>query len=451
MGSPGASTLNSSMPFRTRSHRIPSGLIWRISLAAVVTAVAILAFRMGVGVSQRPGVETGALATQLYYALGLFVLGGLDLGVPRGGPPLANALLWGCYFVAPLLTLGAVVEGLLRVWNPRWWRLKGLRDHVVVVGMGQIGMLYVEAVRRVDAKRRLLVVDVLADHVNVIAAQARHGAHFLIGDIRNHFTRDALNLGRAAGVVLVTGSDLVNLEAATDILEEYPRLEDRIVAHVADAALERTVVTPLAGGETGDGGPPHLSGRRLFNAHRIAADELVQRRLSIHFRETRLPDIVVLAGFGRFGQTILETLQDRAAGEFSTVLILDRVAERKKRQFDVQVGATAPYETVTLERDLSDPGTWDRADEIIREAGGDGSGGRSAIFVLGTDDDLLNLRTAMALRRRDPDAHIVVRCFNASSLTAQLSAEGRFDVFGVSSLLRDALSERHRTWFVSRS
>lgn len=437
------------MPSRTRSKRIPTGLIWRVTLAVVVTLAAILAFRMGVGVTDRPGVESAGLPTQLYYALGLFVLGGLDLGVPIGGPPLGYGLLWSAYFLAPLLTVGAVVEWLLRVWNPRWWRLKGLKDHIVIVGMGQIGTLYLEALRRVDPRRRVVTVDLLPDHVNVTAAQARHQALFLNGDIRNASTRDALRLGRARGVVLVTGSDLVNLEAATDILDGHPRLADRIVAHVADGGLERSVVAPVMNGDGNGTGSPHLPGRRLFNAHRIAADELVQRRLVKHFRETRLPDIVVLAGFGRFGQTILETLQQEASGEFSSVLIIDRVAERKARQFDAQVGLGA-YRTDTLETDLADPGTWDRVETMIRAAGGrgEGEGGRSVIFVLGTDDDPLNLQTAMVLRRRDPEAHIVVRCFSDSSLTAQLSAEGRFDIFGVSALLRDALSERHRTWFL---
>ncbi|MDH3224326.1 MAG: NAD-binding protein [Gemmatimonadota bacterium] len=442
------------MPSRTRQPRFPTGLAWRLSLAVLVTVLAILAFRMGVEGSDRPGIPTAGLATQLYYAIGLFVLGGLDLGVPVGGPVVGRDIMWTAYFAAPLLTAGALIEGLLHVWNPRWWRLKGLRDHIVIAGMGEIGRLYLEALRDVDPRRRVLVVDVLSDHVNVIGAVNRHEALFLSGDIRNQSTIDALRLQRARGVVLTTGSDLVNLEAATDILGGHPRLADRIVAHVSDGALERSVV---GGGQEPGGNGATLSGRRLFNAHRIAADELVHRRLVPRFEETRLADVVVLAGFGRFGQTILEMLMTEAADEFSTVLILDRVAEMRRRQFDEHAGRAATHRLLTLERDLQDPGTWVEVENIIEGLGADpGDGGRpdpdrrSAIFVMGTDDDPLNLRSAMTVRRRSPGAHIVVRCFHDSSLTDHLAEQGRFDVFGVSTLLRDALAEHHRQWFLKR-
>ena len=437
------------MPSRTRSLHFPTGLAWRLALAVLVTLLAILSFRMGVEVSDRPGIPQAGLAAQLYYAIGLFVLGGLDLGVPVSGPLVGRDLLWTAYFAAPLLTAGALIEGLLRLWNPRWWQLKGLRDHVVIVGMGEVGRLYLEAIRRVDPHRKVLVVDVLSNHVNVIGAVVRHGALFISGDIRNETTREPLRLHRARGVVLVTGSDLINLEAATDILARYPNLSDRIVAHVADGALERSVVASERG--TGSG----LSGRKLFNAHRIAADELVHRRLVPQFDQTRLADVVVLAGFGRFGQTILELLAEEAPDEFSSVLILDRVAELRRRQFEEHTRLGPHHRLLTLERDLHDPGTWAEVEDVLAELGasaptaeGIDPEGRSAIFVLGTDDDPLNLRSAMTLRRRNPVAHIVVRCFHDSSLTDHLAEEGRFDVFGVSALVRDALADHHRQWFL---
>ena len=44
------------------------------------------------------------------------------------------------------------------------------------------------------------------------------------------------------------------------------------------------------------------------------------------FHETHARDVVVLAGFGRFGQTILEELQHSAIDEMDTVAIIDRDA-----------------------------------------------------------------------------------------------------------------------------
>ena len=55
------------------------------------------------GVSERDLADAGIL-TRAYYTLGLFFLGGLDLGTPVGGPEAARTVLWLAYFAAPLIT-----------------------------------------------------------------------------------------------------------------------------------------------------------------------------------------------------------------------------------------------------------------------------------------------------------------------------------------------------------
>jgi hypothetical protein len=61
-------------------------------------------------VSDRPEVLGAGILTHLYYSLGLFVLGGLDLGVPIDGPNGARIALWLAYFLAPLVTTGVLVQ-----------------------------------------------------------------------------------------------------------------------------------------------------------------------------------------------------------------------------------------------------------------------------------------------------------------------------------------------------
>ena len=78
----------------------------------------------GVGVTDRDGVGQADFMTKVYYTLGLFVLGGLDLGVPQGGPRWAQALLWFAYFGAPAITTSALVEGVLRAIRPDAFRLR---------------------------------------------------------------------------------------------------------------------------------------------------------------------------------------------------------------------------------------------------------------------------------------------------------------------------------------
>jgi len=108
---------------------------WLVRAAALVVtfAMAFYAFESGVGVSDRAGLPSASAWTHGYFALGLFVLGGLDLGMPVGGSAFARNALWVAYFVAPLITTSAVVEGVLRLMDPAWVQRRTLRDHVVIV------------------------------------------------------------------------------------------------------------------------------------------------------------------------------------------------------------------------------------------------------------------------------------------------------------------------------
>lgn len=146
--------------------------------------MALLAFRTGVGTSDREGLPTADLLTHIYYALGLFVLGGLDLGIPLGGPVEARAMLWLAYFAAPMITTSAVVEGAVRLLQPEWLRRRGLRDHVVIVGIGRLGVLVLETLRERDPRARVLVVDRDGERANVQHATSRLGARFSLGDVR---------------------------------------------------------------------------------------------------------------------------------------------------------------------------------------------------------------------------------------------------------------------------
>lgn len=64
-----------------------------IGIALLAFTVAVSAFEAGVGVSGQPGLPEAGLVTKTYDALGLFVFGGLDLGVPDSGPFWGRAIL----------------------------------------------------------------------------------------------------------------------------------------------------------------------------------------------------------------------------------------------------------------------------------------------------------------------------------------------------------------------
>jgi Trk K+ transport system NAD-binding subunit len=152
-----------------------------------------------------------------------------------------------------------------------------------------------------------------------------------------------------------------------------------------------------------------------------------------HFASTAVPDSVVLAGFGRFGQTVLDELQRRAEGQFNRVVVIDMEAERRARVFDEHVGFRAYYQRLVIHGDLHDPRVWDEANAFIGEA---------PVYVLGSGDDGTNVRTALWLSVRDPAARVIVRSFDQSLFVADVSRERGFYSFSVAELVARSIPPR---------
>jgi Trk K+ transport system NAD-binding subunit len=395
----------------------------RIVPFVLVLGFSLAAFQSGVDLSERPGLPQADWPTRIYYAIGLFVLGGLDLGVPIGGPDWARTGLWICYFVAPLAATTVVAEGLIRAIQPQWWVRSRRRDHIIVVGLGRFGLLLVEAIRLREPKRRIVAVERDGRKASVAEARERLGVEVFVGDINHRAAREELCLNRARGIALMTDNDLVNLEAAWDLTGDRPGLP--AVVHVSDIGTLRKVeglVSP--------------KGLYFFNSHRLAAAYLFEAVLSERFASTPELDVVVIGGFGRFGQTILEHLQESSGSELRKVLLVDQDAVRKAAVFGDEVGFEPGIEWECICADLSDPRTWTAVETSM--AGFDGV----LSFVLGTDDDALNLRMAMSLRERYLDATIIVRCFHRSQFNEDLARSLNLTLMSMEDLVREAVDDQ---------
>ena len=56
---------------------------WRWPLAFVFFSFAVIGLSVGVSLTERPDVGAAGFLTKAYYSLGLFVVGGLDVGIDR--------------------------------------------------------------------------------------------------------------------------------------------------------------------------------------------------------------------------------------------------------------------------------------------------------------------------------------------------------------------------------
>ena len=392
---------------------------WRLGLPVLAFALGVIGFLAGVDVSERPGVADAGLLTKFYYTLGLFLFGGMDLGTPTGGPLWGRTLLWTAYFLAPAITASAVIDAALRMISPER-RLARLREHVVVAGTGRIPALYLRRLREADPK--VIVVVVSPDSRGGAELREAYGARIISGDITSPGVLARLGLEHARRVLLLTDDDFTNLDAATKILAQAPHLGPDVVVHVSDLRFLHS----MAG--------TRLARRcQIFNGHQIAASHLVQTSVLDHFRRTEPRDLVILAGFGRFGETVLSELQRLAAGSFDHVVIIDVDAERRAMVFDEQIGFTNDYRRDILSGDLRDPGLWrSLAEEIDLSR-------TEPVFVLGSGVDRTNLRTAMWLAQKYPRGFVMARSEARWSFAEEVSREAGIHTFSVAELVTQSM------------
>ena len=133
---------------------------------------------------------------------------------------------------------------------------------------------------------------------------------------------------------------------------------------------------------------------------------------------------VIIAGFGRFGQTILEELQERALDEVDTVVIIDGDAHRRVLVADEQMEFDHSYRRELFEGDISHPELWERVQASVNINSED------SVVVLGTGSEEENLRTALWIRQKFPAAKVIARCSKESQFASEVGQE--YDIATVS-------------------
>ena len=158
-----------------------------------------------------------------------------------------------------------------------------------------------------------------------------------------------------------------------------------------------------------------------------------------YFQHTEDNDVVVLAGFGRFGQTILEELQERALEEMHTVVIIDNDANRRVLVADEQMEFVGGYRRELFEGDISNPEVWNRVHGVIEFDRDD------TVVVLGTGREEENLRTALWIRTNYPSAKLIARSSKESQFAAEVGQEHNILNVSINELIEEHIPA---TWLV---
>jgi Trk K+ transport system NAD-binding subunit len=396
---------------------------WRSAGALLFFFGALIGFASGVSVTERPEIATSDLLTQAYYSLSLFVFGGVDLGTPYGGPFIGRLMVWVSYFGAPVLAASTLIGALVRAMAPQRWKLRRLKDHVVIVGAGELSLSYLRVLRQHDPKVSVAVVSRKnLDQAVVDEFQQGFGAKVVVGDITHEFFLRQLRVKDARRIFLLSDNSLRSYEAASILIHMVPGIESRIVIHCTSLrfmrAMENTRVARSC---------------ETFNTYHLAASGLVRKQMLQHFKESSEKDIVVIAGFGRFGQTILEELQSHALEELATVAILESDAHRRVMVAEEQMAFDGAYRRRVYEGDISHPEVWKRLKEEVDIP----VQGANVVFVLGTGQEENNLRTALWVRRKYKQAMVIARSSKGSRFAREVSEEHRIISISIDQLVEE--------------
>lgn len=402
---------------------------WRVVVLVMTVLLGMAGFLSGVSVTQRPEIVDADFPTMLYYTLGLFIFGGMDLGTPIGGPTWARVSLWTAYFSAPAITASAVVETMLRLIGDDRWRWRRRRGHIVVAGCGRLTSLYLERLRAHDPHVEVVVVGTEEDAAGFDTLRNDFSVFAVEGDIGSDAWLRRLRVDRASRVLLLADDDFINLDAAERILAMAPDVAERTVVHVSDLRFLRSMVGTRLGRTC-----------RVFNGHQIAASHLVHAHVLAHFDRTEPCDTVVLAGFGRFGQTVLDELQHEAVGEFDHVVIVDLEATRACAVFAEQVGFADGLLRDVVDGDIRDPDVWHRVEDYIDQAG------RDPVVIVGSGEDRTNMRIALRMASRLDQALVIARSERKWAFAEAFSREKGIQTLSVAQLVAESMPQ---TWFVA--
>lgn len=155
------------------------------------------------------------------------------------------------FFGLPVLGLVTIAEGVVHLGNllfhrqrfsQEWQKMLAatLDNHVVVCGLGNVGVRVIQHLRRFDEHVVVIEQNNEGRFINEVAS---YDVPVITGDARDARILQTANVGKAKAIIAVTDNDLVNLEAALTAREFNPKI--RVVIRMFDQKLAKKIEKSL--------------------------------------------------------------------------------------------------------------------------------------------------------------------------------------------------------------
>jgi hypothetical protein len=279
--------------------------------------------------------EPADLLRSIYRTLQLFTLENGDLEEPI--PWILQAVR----FAAPLTAIMAIVMAILEIFSEQWRkiRISGLRDHVVIIGLGTKGKNVLA--EQILKKEKILVVenDPLNPHLESLKQKR---CHLILGDAGNGDILKRIRASQAKSIYLLMGDDAIQVKSCLFIYKLIKRGHRsrenpvKCFMHLLKLEYLNTLKSHNLVENINDGMDLHV-----FNVYENSARELFQNHppdgTGIS-KESRQFVQIIIFGFGQAGEAL--ALQTAFTSHYLNheitlprVVIFDREAEKKKLEF----------------------------------------------------------------------------------------------------------------------
>ena len=287
--------------------------------------------------------------------------------------------------------------------------------HVIVCGLGRLGR---EVLKQLDRRhhmksRRDVVIVEMGDGVEFVESDliTREPIIPVVHGNMTHAStlRDA-GIGRATAVMMLTGDDTTNLEAALLAREMNPnvrvvlRMSNKRVSERLEAMLRRSLIRNFVLIDSVEGSAPHC-----LDLCRLAPTGDPTCSLAPLLDPSHAAGHVVICGLGRLGFAIVRALKGHVP-----VVVIDN-ADRV--HYCDEAVMTADPVVPLIRGDMT-------VKRVLQQARVDRA---SAVLVL-TPNDTENLEAAMVVHELNPTVRIVMRITN-SRISRRLDAVLR-EAFG---------------------
>jgi len=365
---------------------------WKYFLFVLILLLAWTSFLQTTMVSES---GPGRYFEALYFAVSLFIIGGLDIGLPAGGSGTIITLLWVCYFLAPLMTLSAVYqviqEKLLSRFSPRW------SNHSVICGLGRNGKLIYDLIKEHEPKsHRIIVIEKDPNNSRSIFLRKSKTTWWLQDDFSQTAVLRRANVQRAKRVYITTNLDITNLNTLVSIQGMPDRRKSlQTFFHLGNLGLHELWKESFLH-------DPLYSGVTIFNGYQVVTRRLYRRWvLQQEYLDPR-GNIFIILGYGRFGQMLFYHLtNDRERKSHDDIVVVTRRMnvdlKRRKFQWAQENAARGCFIHNPIEGDIHASDMWEMVAGKIRDSR------KNAIVFLCRDGDMENLELAVNMKLGGPE------------------------------------------------